>query len=829
MRDDWQDIPAPTDDDMPPPPSMETEPSFFDDDVSWGPPQKPPLEKVTLTFEDMERCLKEQFKLPSFREGQREVIETVLGGRNALAVMPTGAGKSLCFQLPGLLLPGVTLVISPLIALMKDQVDSLLARDLPATYINSTLSWEEQRERLTAMRREEVKLVFIAPERFRSGAFKRALASTRVSLFVIDEAHCMSEWGHDFRPDYLNLGNVRRDLGEPLTLALTATATPKVRADIIELLGMPEADVFVKGFERPNLFMEVYRARGKKDKLARMEALLHHAGGTSIVYCATRKAVEEIAGELQLMKLRVGFYHGGLSDEQRDRVQDHFMSGQFDVLVATNAFGMGVDKSDIRAVIHYQMPSSLEAYYQEAGRAGRDGEAAHCLLLYNYADRHVPDFFIKSAHPEKAVIQGAWRAIQGGSRRYNPKRIAGSLKGRVSHMAVSSALRLLRRAGHIEYQASYDDPIEVLDTGRLNLDWRSLDRRRNFEEEKLQKVIYYATGKRCRVADMLRYFGSRSSFGDNCGHCDNCVETAPYATAARPPRLVPGHAGGARGAAKKASSSQRADQDVSPIRTHEDTRTVIRKILACIARGQQRLSVTMIGRILTGSKAKVVLQHGHDKNSTYGLLGDLSARQITALLDHMFEARFLTQEGVCVRLSTDAVEVMKGKAELPTALAETLEARFSRPDNAAIRAAMGKLLGATSASPSPNANAADTQAAADRLAGRGVTQTVALTIATLMTGQSLKEVAQARELKAQTVVRHVIRGARAGVLDELDFKPYLDQAMIQELRTLGNEMSWEQGLKEFRETLSERLGGRSLSYDLIKMNIAYLIQQGDLS
>ncbi len=829
---DHLDIPLPSDDDMPPPEAnMQTEAQYLMEegsleDLSPAPPPEP----VEISSEDVDRCLVERFGLQSFREGQRDIIDTVLAGRSALGVMPTGAGKSLCYQLPAMLLPGVTLVISPLIALMKDQVDSLVSKGLPAAYINSTLTWPEQRERLEQMRRGELKMIFVAPERFRSGAFMRALSMVHVSLFVIDEAHCISEWGHDFRPDYTTLNQQRAKLGEPVTLALTATATQRVRKDILAQLGLRHADIFVSGFERPNLFMEVYRARGKRDKLARMEALLRHMGGNSIVYCATRKAVEEIAGELRDAGFGVGFYHGGLSDGQRDRVQDEFMNGAYEVLVATNAFGMGVDKSDIRAIVHYQIPSSLEAYYQEAGRAGRDGGASHCLLLYNYADRHVPDFFIQSAHPDKAVMEGLWQALQRQPQTYDTRALARQVRGKVSTMAVGSALRILRGAGHIDYQAQPGEPIEVVRSGRLQIDWQHQANRRRFEEEKLQKVIYYATGKRCRTMDMLRYFGSRASFDTNCGHCDLCVEVPPYASSAaavsRKPKLVAGKSGGAS-STSSAGKKRREGKGMAPIHTTEEYTTVVRKVLACIARGRQRLSVTMISRILIGSKSKNVLQYNHDKNSTYGLLSDLTAHQVVRLLDDMLEAKFLEVEGVCVRLTPLAVDVMKGSAELPEALDAVVKSRFKggASQSASVRAKMAKMLGMGG-----SAGASSSSSSAKKSSGSSgkVTSTVAQTLAMLMDGKTIKEIASEREIKDQTVVRHVIKGARVGATKELDFEPYLDGAMLPVLRTLTESMEWEGNLKEFRDAVSEQLGGRRVEYNLMRMNLAYLIDQGEL-
>ena len=359
--------------------------------------------------ESLEAGLEEIFDFEDFRPGQRDVMEAVLRGINSLVVMPTGSGKSLCYQLPACVLDGITLVISPLIALMKDQVDALDTFGVPATFINSSISTNEQRDRIHDMEHGHYKVVYIAPERFRSPTFCDAIANTKVGLLAIDEAHCISQWGHDFRPDYLRLAEVRDQLGHPPTIALTATATRQVQHDILEQLNLPEAEIFVYGFERPNLFFEVFDCRSKGDKIDRIQALMNHYPGESLlIYCATRKQVEEVSRELDGAGISVGSYHGGLSERQRERIQDAFMRDEFAALVATNAFGMGVDKPDIRAVVHYNIPGSIEAYYQEGGRAGRDGEPAHCLMLFNYNDRGIHEFFNEQSYPTQATIERVW-------------------------------------------------------------------------------------------------------------------------------------------------------------------------------------------------------------------------------------------------------------------------------------------------------------------------------------------------------------------------------------------------------------------------------------
>ncbi|HVG28629.1 MAG TPA: RecQ family ATP-dependent DNA helicase [Pyrinomonadaceae bacterium] len=407
-------------------------------------------------------ALHEHFGFAEFREGQREVIDSILEGHDTVVVMPTGGGKSLCFQLPALMREGPTVVVSPLIALMKDQVDALHARGLPATFVNSSIDFEEQKERIRRLRRGELKLVYVAPERFRSSHFVEALQSANVSLFAVDEAHCVSTWGHDFRPDFLRLKHAIEQLGHPQVVALTATATPYVRADIIEQLGLRSPRAFVSGFDRPNLSLRVVHTQKDREKITHIRALAA-AGGSGIVYSSTRKSVEQVARRLQDAGLSVVGYHAGMEDAERVRAQDQFMSGARQMIVATNAFGMGIDKPDIRFVAHYQMPGSIEAYYQEIGRAGRDGLPSTCALLFNYADKRTQDYFIEGSYPPPELIAKVYEALIGtGERRIelSTKEIAARAAVR-NEMAVQSALIILEKAGHIERGAGAENRASV--------------------------------------------------------------------------------------------------------------------------------------------------------------------------------------------------------------------------------------------------------------------------------------------------------------------------------------------------------------------------------
>jgi ATP-dependent DNA helicase RecQ len=415
-------------------------------------------------------ALLEHFGFTDFLEGQANVIESVLAGQNAVVVMPTGGGKSLCYQLPALMRDGVTLVVSPLIALMKDQVDALSARDIPTTFINSSLGYSETGKRLSEIRRGLYKLVYVAPERFRSQAFMDAIATVKVRLFAVDEAHCISHWGHDFRPDYLRLKDAVDRLGHPQIIALTATATQKVRADISEQLGLTDPRYLVAGFDRPNLALRVVHVSAEKEKLDTLKRVIKTSAGSGIIYAATRKSVEQIAAKLKMAGLSIEPYHGGMGELERTRAQDSFMSGRVQAIVATNAFGMGIDKRDIRFVVHYHLPGSIEAYYQEVGRAGRDGLPAECLLLFNYADTRTQQFFIEGNHPPPELIRRVYHEIASfglENIEMSARELAQRL-GEKNDMSIYSSLVVLEKAGHIERGRSTDRNIIARLTARVD-------------------------------------------------------------------------------------------------------------------------------------------------------------------------------------------------------------------------------------------------------------------------------------------------------------------------------------------------------------------------
>jgi len=409
--------------------------------------------------EQLKELLKIHFGYESFRPGQERAIDNILQHKNTVVVLPTGGGKSLIFQLPALILEGVTIVVSPLIALMKDQVDSLERVGIPATFINSSISPAETEKRLAQIKSGYYKIVYIAPERFYNQVFIQELKNIKVSLFAIDEAHCISQWGHDFRPSYMRLKDAIRFVGSPVVVALTATATPEVRDDIVKQLALEDSELVITGFARPNLqFAVMSAANGQKIESILNLLTTNSELGSGIIYVGTRARADEIVEVLIDNDIKAVGYHAGMDGESRDWVQNKFMSGEAQVVVATNAFGLGIDKKDIRFVIHHDLPGTIEAYYQEAGRAGRDGKPSFCLLFYHAQDRYLREFFIKGDNPDPRIIieiydfllrRAGLEIETSASILITYAEIAQNLSDSVPEMAIGTALKILEKEGYI--------------------------------------------------------------------------------------------------------------------------------------------------------------------------------------------------------------------------------------------------------------------------------------------------------------------------------------------------------------------------------------------
>lgn len=481
-----------------------------------------------------------RFGHTALRPGQADVIGDILDGKPVIGVMPTGAGKSLCYQLPAVLLAergGMTLVVSPLIALMKDQVDALTARGVAACALTSAAGPQEQRDILDGIRAGMFTLVYVAPERFRSPRFVDALRATaaHIALVAIDEAHCISEWGHDFRPDYRRLGDVIQELQPPRLAAFTATATPEVRDDIATQLGLVDAAFHVRGFDRPNLTFSVVGVGGAADKAQRLTDLVRRRGsGVALVYAATRKNAEAYSHALRKAGLRSRVYHAGLEGGVREKAQDVFMANGLDAIVATNAFGMGVDKSDIHLVVHADIPRSPEAYYQEAGRGGRDGKPTRCVLLFNHGDVRLQEFLIEASYPSTEVLRGLWRllsdrpelgAIRGREDELE-SRFKPLLPGSPTNATVGSAIRILERHGLLVRDDRSILAARPTSGAYPHLDVVALQRRSDCERRKLRAMTRYAYNAGCRRQMILHYFGDEDwqNRDRRCTACDNCQD-----------------------------------------------------------------------------------------------------------------------------------------------------------------------------------------------------------------------------------------------------------------------------------------------------------------
>ncbi|MDQ3007172.1 MAG: RecQ family ATP-dependent DNA helicase, partial [Chloroflexota bacterium] len=556
------------------------------------------------------------FGFDSFRAGQEQAIQSLLNQQHTLAIMPTGAGKSLIFQFTALQLEGITLVISPLIALMKDQVDALNRKGIPATFINSAIPVPEQRERLKLISQGKYKLVYVAPERLRSVTFLQALQKQTLSLLAVDEAHCISEWGHDFRPDYLNIAEVRKQLGNPLTIALTATATPKVQNDIVRLLGLPDSTYrIVTGFNRPNLKLEVkYTADTETKFRALLELLNPHPSGATLIYTGTRRDAEEVAGFVRVVyNLNAEHYHAGLLPEDRARVQERFVSGATPVIVATNAFGMGIDRADVRQVIHYTLPGSLEAYYQEAGRAGRDGLAAKVVLLYDPQDRALQEFFIANSVVSSKELQALYSALGNGESEIWMTIEDFSRHTDLHPVKVKVGLAELERIGALERRG--DDGIRIL-LQKGNWDSAAVEKAAlksrdhiKHRTDQLNHMVNYAETNFCRRRVVLTHFGDSAS-PDAPPCCDNCESE----------KNVP------------ESGGDPAQMD------HAERVALI--ILDAVLGLKFRVGREKLAQILAGSKAQEIKKYNYDKSAFYAKLTEFRKGEIKRMIGQLLEMEY---------------------------------------------------------------------------------------------------------------------------------------------------------------------------------------------
>lgn len=507
------------------------------------------LKGGSILFEKAQPLLESYFGYRSFRPGQEQAIRSVLQGENTICVLPTGGGKSICYQIPALILSGITIVISPLISLMKDQVDALEQVGIPATFINSSLTFSEANQRINDAKQGRYKLLYIAPERLESQEFIEDLKHMNIPLIAVDEAHCISQWGHDFRPSYRHIHSMVTSLSQPpIVLALTATATPRVREDICNLLKIDEENTIITGFERENLSFSVIKGQDRLKFLLDFIKNNHHEAG--IIYAATRKNVDQLYERLRKENINVARYHAGMGDLERNREQERFLEDKASVMVATSAFGMGIDKSNIRYVLHFQLPKNMESYYQEAGRAGRDGLKSECILLYSPQDVQIQRFLIDQSSDRNRMTQ---------------------------------------------------------------------------ELEKLQQMVDYCHTESCLQEFILRYFGETET--EPCGRCGNCTDS----------------------------------------RTSIDVTKEAQMVLSCMIRMGQRFGKTLTAQVLTGSKNKKVVELGFDRLTTYGIMKDQGAKEVSDFIEFLISQELIAiEQGTFPTLyvSPQGKDILLGKQQV---------------------------------------------------------------------------------------------------------------------------------------------------------------------
>lgn len=559
----------------------------------------------SFTQADVLTALKTHFGFDRLRPGQGDMIDSLLAGQPTLGVMPTGAGKSLCYQLPAVMLEGTTVVVSPLIALIRDQVRALRERGIAAASLTSLDSAEERRRVESQLSKGQLKLLYVAPERFRSAAFVRDLRQIKIPLFAVDEAHCISQWGHDFRPDYARLGEVIETLQPACVGALTATATADVREDIVNSLQIPDAKVWVTGFDRPNLKLSVIESPSRAQKLRTLhEAILAWTadGGAAIVYVATRRETEAIASFLVDEGLSAFPYHAGLEAEVRKAAEARFEQEAKPVVVATSAFGMGVDKPDVRIVVHFNLPSSPEAYYQEVGRAGRDGELASGILLYNDSDLAILTQRMAASCPSPRAVSSLYRHLK-----MHLKRDPGPIDFEGLQGLAEDHLGSCGRAALVALEQAGDLAIHGFKpwlSADLSVDEAALERRIRKEQVRLDTMVGYVRRAPCRRRFLVDYFGDHRR-PDACGLCDRCL--------ADKPRALTG-----------------------------DQLEAATMALSCVARMRGRYGKVRVAEVLLGSQSEAIQKAKLDQLSTYGLLRSWKRPRLLRLLDALIQADLAT-------------------------------------------------------------------------------------------------------------------------------------------------------------------------------------------
>ncbi|MCH2188797.1 RecQ family ATP-dependent DNA helicase [Candidatus Gracilibacteria bacterium] len=771
----------------------------------------------------LENILQTSFQLPSFREGQQEVIENIVAGNDTLVFMPTGGGKSLTYQLPGVVRNGLTLVISPLISLMKDQVDSLNQLGIRAELINSSLSLAGQRQILDELsvtdylnslpllnkegaRGRSIKFLYITPERLGSKVFLDTIMNLPISLIAIDEAHCISQWGHDFRPGYMKIRGFIDTLRSQKNndfpvVALTATATQKVRTDIVERLGMQQHHTFTAGFDRKNITIIVREISKKEEKQQKLLEVLKKTQGAGIIYCSSRAKCSEVHEFLLSQGVSVGIYTGEMTPDKRELEQNNFMNDHYRVIVATNAFGMGIDKKDIRFVVHYNLPGSIENYYQEVGRAGRDGLKSYGLVLASYGDTKIQEFFIENTYPEKHEVLQVYdylyqdQKIGEGQGRQILQTYASIATGSKlqNDMKVGSIIKILEKYGILErgVEANSGDDfrgrgLTLLQDKRshshIMIDWSHQNTLKNeayFKLEQIKKLLFYPS---CRKRFILDYFGDTEDIeklGENCGACDYCIEKHHY---------------------------------VSGEKEHLVPLSVFGIVLDVVNQFDKKFGTTVMKNFLLGSKEKRILDWGLDTRDDYGVLEEYSSDLVEALIEGLEKEGFLektTGQYPLLGISDVGKSALRREYLLKDIEAELQEYLHIRVGSRVFKKA---------------SQSQKTTSSSSRPKGSTYQETLKL----FQLGNTLSDIAESRELGIQTIESHIVALYSQGSIGLMEVMKLIDFDHLKAVQqvVISESFSSDSPLKPIKEKLVQ-VGNKQVSYFEIKLALA-MIDKKDL-